>query len=70
MTATDTGLEALLEAFADPTTHRVLWTYRCDLGIAGHVQLTLDLLHPYRLTQAERDTILATAARLVNWSDT
>lgn len=66
----ETGLEALenlLTALADDTTETLRWSYRCNLGIAGYVQFSIDV-HPYGLTQAERDTILTTAARLVNWN--
>lgn len=63
------ALERLLEAFVDPTTQRVHWTFRCHLGDAGYVQLSIDL-DPAQLKPEVRDGILSTAARLVNWSHT
>ncbi|GJJ24127.1 hypothetical protein [Mycolicibacterium mageritense] len=61
------ALARLLEAFADPTVHRCQWAYRCQLGDAGSVLISIDV-HPQLLTTEVRDGILSTAARLVNWS--
>lgn len=61
------GLGRLLEQFADPTCTRCQWAYRCQLGDAGSVLLSIDV-NPQVLTTATRDGILSTAARLVNWS--
>lgn len=61
------ALQLLLEALADPACDELHWRYRCNLGAAGYVRITLDL-RPAALTETERDTILSTVARLVNWS--
>lgn len=61
------GLARLLEQFADPTCRRCQWAYRCQLGDAGSVLISLDV-DPQQLTTAVRDGILSTVARLVNWS--
>ncbi|MDV7192624.1 hypothetical protein [Mycolicibacterium fortuitum] len=61
------ALGNLLEAFAEPGDHRCRWAYRCQLGDAGSVLISVDV-YPQRLSTATRDSILSTAARLVNWS--
>ena len=61
------ALGKLLDAFADPTVRRCQWAYRCQLGEAGSVLISIDV-DPQLLSTETRDSILSTAARLVNWS--
>lgn len=61
------ALQSLLESLADPTCTRCRWAYRCNLGTAGYVQISIDV-EPYTLSEHDRDTILSLAARLTNWS--
>lgn len=45
------------------------WSFTCDLGDAGRVTIAFQI-DPNTITEHDRDTILATAARLANWSYT
>lgn len=44
-----------------------VWRYRCDLGIAGHIDVCYRF-DPHELDDATRTEMLSFAARLVNWS--
>lgn len=61
------ALASLLEALADTTCIRCRWSFRCYVGTAGHVDLSIDV-DPRAISVAERDALLSVAARLTNWS--
>lgn len=63
------GLAHLLSALCDPSNHSYRGGYDCDLGAAGHLQLNIDV-DPTLLTTEQRDTLLSTAARLINCNHT
>lgn len=63
------GLAHLLAALCDPARRSYRGGYDCNLGAAGHLQLTIDV-DPALLTTEQRDTLLSTAARLINCNHT
>lgn len=63
------ALAELIAGLAEPAEAPFRWSFCCDLGDAGFVNLGI-AVDPAQLTDHERHTILSTAARLANWSYT